>query len=106
MDGSRSPEAVPMTAILPPDDDGQFAASPHDDSATVGLLRSAEEGDVDAVDYSDEDSQVEPKIERERWNHPRINVYRYCSVNLSFFVLGMHDGCIGVGSPSNSIWAT
>ena len=32
---------------------------------------------------------------RQRWDSPPVNKYRYISVNLSFFIMGMHDGCIG-----------
>lgn len=35
---------------------------------------------------------------RERWNSPRINTYRYCVVNLSLFIMGMNDACIGVSA--------
>ncbi|PNY23167.1 Bypass of stop codon protein 6 [Tolypocladium capitatum] len=37
--------------------------------------------------------------ERESWNSPRINKHRYISVNLSLFIMGMHDGCIGALLP-------
>ncbi|EQL03662.1 Major facilitator superfamily domain, general substrate transporter [Ophiocordyceps sinensis CO18] len=38
----------------------------------------------------------DPPDGRERWNHPRVNRHRYISVNLSFLILGMHDGSIGL----------
>ncbi|KAJ6440834.1 MFS transporter [Purpureocillium lavendulum] len=36
---------------------------------------------------------------KERWNSPPINKYRYVAVNVSLFILGMHDGCIGALLP-------
>lgn len=34
--------------------------------------------------------------EQESWHTPRINTYRFVSVNLTLFNLGMNDACIGV----------
>ncbi|POR37795.1 Bypass of stop codon protein 6 [Tolypocladium paradoxum] len=51
------------------------------------LLRSSGGHGGDDEDEADE---------RERWNSPRINTYRYISVNLSLLIMGMHDGCIGI----------
>lgn len=71
------------------------------ESAAASLLQYAEDEAV----RSDEDNDLEEDLDalevesdshREKWNSPRINAFRYCGVNLSFFVMGMHDGCIGV----------
>ncbi|KAH8597897.1 major facilitator superfamily domain-containing protein [Bisporella sp. PMI_857] len=35
----------------------------------------------------------------ERWNNPRINIYRYLSVNFSMLVLGMNDAAYGALIP-------
>ncbi|KND92713.1 Bypass of stop codon protein 6 [Tolypocladium ophioglossoides CBS 100239] len=55
------------------------------------LLRGSDGGGGHGGDEADE--------ERERWNSPRINKYRYISVNLSLLIMGMHDGCIGALLP-------
>jgi hypothetical protein len=41
---------------------------------------------------------TDPNIVREleRWNHPRINIYRTLCTYLSFAVLGANDGAYGV----------
>lgn len=36
--------------------------------------------------------------EQESWHTPSINTYRFISVNLTLFNLGMNDACIGVWS--------
>lgn len=72
----------------------------HDDeSAAASLLRNTEDGaEVAGDDLQDGAGgcEVDNNPRREAWDNPRINMYRYCAVNLSFFVMGMHDGCIGV----------
>ena len=37
------------------------------------------------------------QVERESWNEPRINTFRFAACNLTFLILGMHDACLGVG---------
>lgn len=37
--------------------------------------------------------------EQETWYSPRINTWRFASVNLSLLIMGMNDACIGVGIP-------
>lgn len=32
----------------------------------------------------------------QRWNNPRINMYRYLSANFSFIIMGMNDAAYGV----------
>ncbi|OAA44351.1 Major facilitator superfamily domain, general substrate transporter [Metarhizium rileyi] len=70
------------------------------ESAASSLLRHAEEGveslDEGALEDDQEIMENDNNAPREDWNSPRINIYRYCGVNLSFFVMGMHDGCIGI----------
>jgi len=34
----------------------------------------------------------------QKWNEPRINLYRYLGAIFSFFVMGMNDGAYGVSS--------
>ncbi|KAM4066953.1 major facilitator superfamily protein [Hirsutella rhossiliensis] len=60
--------------------------------------RAASETDPLLENRGDEAQHVgeDPADGRERWNHPRVNRYRYVSVNLSLLILGMHDGSIGL----------
>lgn len=48
----------------------------------------------------DTKEQVEAPIiendEREQWNNPRINMYRYLSTIFAFIVMGMNDAAYGV----------
>jgi hypothetical protein len=32
----------------------------------------------------------------QRWNSPRINIYRFIAVNFTFMTMGMTDACFGV----------
>ncbi|KHN97827.1 Major facilitator superfamily domain, general substrate transporter [Metarhizium album ARSEF 1941] len=92
-----------ISASAPPSwtrlcDNGQDDLLHDDDVPTASLLRNAED-EVDVADDGQDDAdcrQGATSSRREQWNSPRINMYRYCGVNLSFFVMGMHDGCIGV----------
>lgn len=64
------------------------------------LLRGADgEDSSDDLDHGGDEADEE----RERWNSPQINKYRYISVNLSLLIMGMHDGCIGVSTAHPSI---
>ncbi|KAK2612850.1 hypothetical protein QQS21_001130 [Conoideocrella luteorostrata] len=67
------------------------------DSEIANLLRDTENVTVSHENPHEVDSEVAtvgPGLED--WKSPRINVFRYCSVNLSFFIMGMHDGSIGI----------
>ncbi len=60
------------------------------------------EGDSKQVreKIADQSDISRPSPEREilqRWNEPRVNLYRYLAVLYSFVVLGMNDGVYGVG---------
>lgn len=37
----------------------------------------------------------------QRWNEPRVNIYRFFTTLLSFIIMGMNDGAVGVGDPYN-----
>ena len=87
----------PLAVPTAEDHHGQqelYAPGPDDDSASARLLRDPEETFlVEDMELGDE---TVSKDTRERWNYPKVNAFRYISVNLSFFIMGMHDGCIGV----------
>lgn len=36
----------------------------------------------------------------ERWNEPRINMYRYFTTLYTFVIMGMNDAAYGVSSPA------
>jgi hypothetical protein len=42
------------------------------------------------------DDSADSVAEPERWNSTRINAYRYYVTNISFLIMGMNDGCLGV----------
>jgi hypothetical protein len=103
MAGSQTPKSADRLAGFEQEQEQEqedFAMTGQgDESATVGLLQHMEDGSL-SVEEPDgkhpEDEDFKANSQRERWNSPRINIYRYCGVNLSFFIMGMHDGCIGV----------
>lgn len=55
--------------------------------------------------FEDTKEQVESPVEDadgdeilERWNKPRINLYRYLAALYSFIIMGMNDAAYGVSS--------
>jgi hypothetical protein len=48
---------------------------------------------------SSHDQQANDHDEQESWNEPRINAYRFVSVVITLFNLGLNDACIGVRQP-------
>ncbi|KAK8006141.1 MFS transporter [Apiospora marii] len=52
------------------------------------------EGTADPV-RDDANSQAVPSHAAEKWNEPRINIYRLSVTNYSFVIMGMSDACIG-----------
>ena len=55
----------------------------------------------EAVDDTKEEGQDSPdeSTKLERWNHPRINMYRYLTTLLCFINMGMNDAAYGVSLP-------
>ena len=51
---------------------------------------------LESVRDEGQDSSVVPE-KLERWNHPRINMYRYLTTLLCFINMGMNDAAYGVG---------
>lgn len=45
-----------------------------------------------------ESSDDAPPEVLERWNHPRVNMYRFYTTLYSFIVMGMNDGAVGVSA--------
>lgn len=41
--------------------------------------------------------------EQESWNEPKVNGYRFLSVNLTFFILGLNDACVGVSRSTSGL---
>jgi len=42
------------------------------------------------------DGEDDTLDEQESWNLPKINAFRFVSVNLTLLIMGMNDACIGV----------
>ena len=42
------------------------------------------------------DGQHDDELEQESWHTPKINTYRFATVNLTLLIMGMNDACIGV----------
>jgi hypothetical protein len=55
----------------------------------------------EAVEDTKEEGQDPPdeSTKLERWNHPRINMYRYLTTLLCFINMGMNDAAYGVSLP-------
>lgn len=96
MAGPQYPEPVAREAGFQEDEDDSPMTLQDDESAAMSLLRYTEDQFDCVEDPLEEDLETDKDSQREKWNSPRINAYRYCGVNLSFFIMGMHDGCIGV----------
>ena len=96
MAGPQYPQPVASEAGFHDHENDLPRTMQDDESAAASLLRYTEE-DIEYFDEDfEEDLETDKDSQREKWNSPRINAYRYCGVNLSFFIMGMHDGCIGV----------
>jgi hypothetical protein len=65
----------------------------HDVDVVTGPTKSeAQAGNADA-----EDSSPDVSVGTlERWNTPKVNIYRFVVANYSFIMLGMNDGALGV----------
>ena len=67
-----------------------------DDSIDPGL---AHRNSKHINEYTDVESPpTEPEPALERWNNPRINIYRYLAANYSFIIMGMNDAAYGVST--------
>ncbi|KFH44229.1 Bypass of stop codon protein-like protein [Hapsidospora chrysogenum ATCC 11550] len=40
--------------------------------------------------------EADPRDEQEAWNDPPVNAYRYATVHLTLFIMGMNDACVGI----------
>lgn len=82
------------SSILPGQEKHQDVISNGDQSISVeyelkhGFENSKEQIDS-PVDVDDEEIL-------ERWNTPRINLYRFLAALYSFIIMGMNDGAYGV----------
>ena len=43
-------------------------------------------------------------VSQQKWNHPRINMWRTFATFLGFFIMGLNDGAYGVWPGSHSQW--
>jgi hypothetical protein len=46
----------------------------------------------------EEGQEPDESMKLERWNHPRINIYRYLRTLLCFINMGMDDAAYGVSA--------
>ena len=43
-------------------------------------------------------------VSQQKWNYPRINMWRTFATFLGFFIMGLNDGAYGVWPGSHSRW--
>lgn len=88
VNGSTRHDTTRQTDIGAAKDIGHGTA---DENKAAAMTLDAKEADEAArVEGTADEETVE------KWNNPRINVYRFCAVSWSFVVIGMNDACIGV----------
>ena len=51
---------------------------------------------VESATEEEGQGPTEASTQLERWNHPRINMYRYLTTLLCFINMGMNDAAYGV----------
>ncbi|KAK8078394.1 hypothetical protein PG996_004564 [Apiospora saccharicola] len=83
MDPNSGPMAL---SSQQPSPDGQPASTSQDPEKAGAAADSARD---------DGSSQAVPSHAVEKWNEPRINIYRLLVTNYSFVIMGMSDACIG-----------
>ncbi|KAH6656200.1 major facilitator superfamily domain-containing protein [Truncatella angustata] len=55
--------------------------------------------DAEKADEQEPPPAQSTKPSLERWNHPRINMFRFLVTNYSFIIMGMNDACVGALLP-------
>ena len=71
-------------------------------SHSNGILEQMKNGPInqepsDSEKVRDQVSPPEAAVEaKQRWNHPRLNMWKVFATFFSFLVLGMNDGSYGV----------
>lgn len=66
------------------------------------LLSESSRKDVDPVETLPHPSTVVSVVER--WNHPKVNIFRTCAVLFAFMIMGANDAAYGVCHPT-CYWA-
>lgn len=61
----------------------------------AGRLLSRDK-DIDPVETLPQPSTVVSVVER--WNHPKVNIFRTCATLFAFMIMGANDAAYGVGS--------
>lgn len=79
------------------------AAGPHQDGDSSGRRASLSQAVSEATALLGPPRETVDEDEQENWNSSKTNIYRYASIHLTFFTLGMNDACIGALIPYVSI---
>jgi hypothetical protein len=81
--GSASHSNIELQPIAP--------AALHDQGRTLGDKTSA---DIDPVEFLPQPSTTVSVVER--WNHPKVNIYRTFATLFAFMIMGANDAAYGV----------
>lgn len=72
-------------------------ADPEKSSNIVDSQANTTDEDAPAkVPFTDQERH---EAQMQRWNHPRINLWRFLAANWSFILMGANDGAIGALIP-------
>lgn len=71
-----------------------------DDFTGASIISAASDDPLFGRQGNDSDADSSGGLER--WNQPRANTYRFGAACFSLFIMGMHDGCIGVSHSSSN----
>ena len=69
-------------------------AAPTTLRAAGRLLSEDNRKDIDPVETLPQPSTVVSVVER--WNHPKVNIYRTCATLFAFMIMGANDAAYGV----------
>lgn len=72
--------------------------APTEESITRGSVKEEPKQTFGGADVELE-SPVTEKTPQQKWNSPRVNIYRVLGANFSFIIMGMNDAAYGVCTP-------